>query len=602
MKKQRISAKIAIIGLLASSVMAAQAQSGGGGGAGGGGAAGGGGGAAGSGATGSGSVGTTAAGGGAGSSGIVRGAGAAGGNAAAGARTGAAASSSTAVGGGIVAPGGLTGSSAVTGTGAEVDATGRAISGSGTGAAGTAINSGITAGRAGSGAVGTATTSPFANGAAGTGFGAGAGGVGVSGNVAANPAGTSVPFVALPGAVQAALRTQAGNGAGAAAVTQVMTPNGPVYTTTVPGPGNTTRQLQISPTGAILANNANIPNSPLGNTALPLPGAGVSVPGDRNPLARQDGATGTGAIGTGLGATGVGVNGAALGAGVGTLNGGTALTGGVVGSGYAVPTAVVFDDLPENLRKGVQTQIGDGAVTAVTRQMTPNGPAYNVIYNNDGQPANLMVDENGRPVTAARLAGRGTNSVQQVEMDDLPPEVVTALKGQAPYAEIRFINKESRATGDAYTIGFRSDDRYTEMEIGSDGKILQDSRNIPIVTVAKEISAEPESKMTLASTPKVIQDAVKAYAGPSDVRNVQLTTKDGKTAFDVVFYRDGRRDQVILSKDGSVLEYREDVPPAAEAASTEAPVIAIGDLPEQVGETIRRQTDGVNVREITTRK
>jgi hypothetical protein len=150
-------------------------------------------------------------------------------------------------------------------------------------------------------------------------------------------------------------------------------------------------------------------------------------------------------------------------------------------------------------------------------------------------------------------------------------------------------------------VGFNSEGRYTVLEIGPDGKIISDSRNIPIVTVAKTTPEKSETKINLDSVPASVKDAVKAYAGPADIRDVQLTTtKDGKTAFDIVFYRDGRRDEVILEKDGTVIDYKQNVAPAAEAASNKAPVIAVGDLPASVRETINRQTDGVTIKSIGT--
>ena len=64
--------------------------------------------------------------------------------------------------------------------------------------------------------------------------------------------------------------------------------------------------------------------------------------------------------------------------------------------------------------------------------------------------------------------------------------------------------------------------------------------------------------------------------------------------------RDGRRDRMLVTKDGTLIRIEEDVPPAVVASSSATPEIAIGDLPRPVRDTIRRQTDQVMVDNIET--
>jgi uncharacterized membrane protein YkoI len=77
---------------------------------------------------------------------------------------------------------------------------------------------------------------------------------------------------------------------------------------------------------------------------------------------------------------------------------------------------------------------------------------------------------------------------------------------------------------------------------------------------------------------------------------------DGRTIYDVVFYRDGRRDRMIIRKDGTLVRIEENVSPALELASLKPAVLAVGDLPQEVQDTIRRQTDNVVIKSIDTKE
>jgi uncharacterized membrane protein YkoI len=59
---------------------------------------------------------------------------------------------------------------------------------------------------------------------------------------------------------------------------------------------------------------------------------------------------------------------------------------------------------------------------------------------------------------------------------------------------------------------------------------------------------------------------------------------------------------MIVRKDGTLVRIEENVSPALELASAKPPVLAIGDLPQEVQDTIRRQTDNVQVKAIETKE
>jgi len=161
--------------------------------------------------------------------------------------------------------------------------------------------------------------------------------------------------------------------------------------------------------------------------------------------------------------------------------------------------------------------------------------------------------------------------------------------------------------GDVYVVAVRDGDRAGNITIDANGKVIQDTRrDLSTLSASGATAIRTDDKplgMPYDTLPVAIQNAVKAYAASSDIRSVTLgLDTDGRTIYDVIFYRDGRRDRMVIRKDGKLVRIEENVSPAMEFASTKPAVIAIGDLPQEVQDTIRRQTDNVEVKGITTKE
>jgi uncharacterized membrane protein YkoI len=274
-----------------------------------------------------------------------------------------------------------------------------------------------------------------------------------------------------------------------------------------------------------------------------------------------------------------------------------------------------MDQLPSTIQDAIQNQLGNAEASCIMQQRTPSGVNYLVSYEENGRPMTLVVGPDGRilsngPATVSTAASRtertATNATREVTMtlDELPSNIEDELKKTAPYAEVRTVKREQRVGGDVYVVSVREGDRAGDIVIDANGKIIRDTRrDLSLLRgPAPKIEDKPEG-MPYDTLPVAIKNAVKAYASSSDIRSITLgLDTDGRTVYDVVFYRDGRRDRMIIAKSGDLKRIEENVPAVFELASTKPAVLAVGDLPQQVQDTIRRQTDNVQIKEIGTKE
>ena len=300
--------------------------------------------------------------------------------------------------------------------------------------------------------------------------------------------------------------------------------------------------------------------------------------------------------------------------GVAGVNGVNPNTPFITGS-VVPPTAVVMDQLPTTIQDAIRNQLGNAEASRIMQQRTPNGVNYLVSYDQNGRPMTLVVGPDGRilsngPAAVSTASTRtdrsATNATREVAMtlDELPSNIEDELKKTAPYAEVRTVRREQRVGGDVYIISVREGDRAGDIVIDANGKIIRDTRrDLSLLTPqAPKLEEKPEG-MPYDTLPVAIQNAVKAYATASDIRSITLgLDTDGRTVYDIIFYRDGRRDRMIIAKSGDMKRIEQNVSPVLELASTKPAVLAVGDLPPQVQDTIRRQTDNVQIKEISTRE
>jgi hypothetical protein len=395
---------------------------------------------------------------------------------------------------------------------------------------------------------------------------------------------TAAQMNSLPTGVQTTLGTFAANGS-LGSVSQIPGQPG-TYRATVTQNG-VPMEITVGPNGQILSRT-------------PVTGSGGV-------------AANSGTVSTQPGVVGQSVNGV----GTGTV---PFISGG--GGAVLPPTAVVMDELPNSIQEAVRAQLAGAEVSRILQQRTPNGVNYLVSYDQNGRQMILVVGPDGRIISngpaapgssAAAVATTGRSSATNatrtstMTLDELPNDVENSLKQIAPYAEVRTVTREQRVGGDVYVVSVRDGDRAGEITFDDDGKVIRDTRrDLSALTASAPTAARDPEKpegMPYDTLPVAIKNAVRAYASSSDIRSITLgADNDGRTVYDVVFYRDGRRDRMIVRKDGTLVRIEENVSPVFELASSKPAVLAVGDLPQPVQDTVRRQTDNVMIKEINTKE
>lgn len=442
--------------------------------------------------------------------------------------------------------------------------------------------------------------------------------------------GQGIAFNSLPTQVQNSLRAQSGN-LPLGTVTQFQTPNGPVYMTTITRNGQLV-PVAVHPNGTLMNPNT-IPALQQNTAVRTTTPTGGSV--DPN----------------------TGLNNVPVANSPGTLPG-SASASGVATTQAGIPATA----LPASIQTAIRSQLPNATIQTISRDETQSGSLYRVTVNQNGVPTELRFAPNGtllgstvltdsatapiaatvpaaavvvgedsnrgnqaQGVPAQRQTGNNLNSTpgqinvitnqlpvinrgatnrsETIRVSDLPEAVAAVMEDNVSAKDVRQVRRDQRDGEDRYFLAFIENGQYGELEIAASGEVIRDSRKTGDVKVSIIGRAPIEDKRHILDynvLPAAVRNAVQAYAEPGQVRSARLTKdKDGATVYEVVVYADGKRDRLVVSKEGVLTRYEDNAPISAEATTVDkTPVLAIGDLPREVQDTIRRQTDTVRIEEI----
>ncbi len=207
-----------------------------------------------------------------------------------------------------------------------------------------------------------------------------------------------------------------------------------------------------------------------------------------------------------------------------------------------------LSDVPEPVQKTVQQQAAGRTVADIDRETWNGKTVYEVEFAQAGRNAQIHVAEDGTIVRDERRGTTLKGLFMGTQLEDTPPAVQETIRREAGNREIADINKERRTGETIYEVEFKEPGRNIELHIAENGTILRDSRKIeavgaPARQAERGIGQSPRleaEKLTFGEVPAAVQNRINATDDGSKVKQIQRTTRDGKTVYEVELEKEGK--------------------------------------------------------------
>ncbi|HTL57997.1 MAG TPA: hypothetical protein VL361_20070 [Candidatus Limnocylindrales bacterium] len=144
-----------------------------------------------------------------------------------------------------------------------------------------------------------------------------------------------------------------------------------------------------------------------------------------------------------------------------------------------------FAELPPAVQRTIRAETGSSQIFDIQKGTnSEGGMVYRVIFENEAVLPPLYVAPNGSllhpDLSLSKVAPqevvttKTSGPSELVTVQDLPTQVIKAIQGQAPDAEISTITKETRGGQVVYVVTFKHR-MHAPLQLGPDGTILRDS-------------------------------------------------------------------------------------------------------------------------------
>lgn len=138
--------------------------------------------------------------------------------------------------------------------------------------------------------------------------------------------------------------------------------------------------------------------------------------------------------------------------------------------------------------------------------------------------------------------GRPEEQDQVLKMSQVPQKVQQAIKAYASAAEIKQITKGDVDGTIAYEFAIEKNGRKSEVAITPDGKFLSSEEDLP-----------------LSEFPQAARAVVEAQAAGGRVVTTEKVVEQGKTVFEAVLEKGGKQSEISVSPEGKIVGSQEDV-------------------------------------------
>jgi uncharacterized membrane protein YkoI len=152
---------------------------------------------------------------------------------------------------------------------------------------------------------------------------------------------------------------------------------------------------------------------------------------------------------------------------------------------------------------------------------------------------------------------------EKVALDQLPKAVVEGLKAKYPNAEMVSAAKENEDGKTVYEVKIKNNGQKLEVKLSAEGKILEEENDGDNKDGDKKEENKAE-KVAPDKLPKAVADAIKARFPNGEITSAEKETENGKVVYDIELKQGGRKYEMDLYEDGTVIEVEKEIKPVPE--------------------------------------
>lgn len=254
---------------------------------------------------------------------------------------------------------------------------------------------------------------------------------------------------------------------------------------------------------------------------------------------------------------------------------------------------ISYNELPEAVRKTLETRVKSGEVNDIDRQVKNGQATYEVGFKQNDRQQELVLSHDGRILNdspgvrtvavgapSGTVSGTGPNALmsepvtlsasRKVQLTELPTEVQRGITTAAAGARIEDVERGTWQGKTVYEAGFKENGKHVEIQVRENGTILHDPRAVRSgagspARIARGSSAEYASvtslvplssgkKVERSALPAVVQRRLDTYAGSKRLEDIEQGTWQGKTIYQVAFKdTDGKHVELQIDDKGMIV-------------------------------------------------
>jgi len=135
------------------------------------------------------------------------------------------------------------------------------------------------------------------------------------------------------------------------------------------------------------------------------------------------------------------------------------------------------------------------------------------------------------------LGASGCAHHHSVKLEQVPDAARAVIQTHTAGAEICRIKQKQKDGQTVYKVKYKKDGREHELKVSAAGDLL-----------------ELEEKVTLDELPAAVRATVEEETAGGEIKKLEKETEGGKTFYEVKFKKDGKKHEVEINPDGSVLK------------------------------------------------